>query len=168
MLAPCFATAAAPGFPAAEFGPASLAGFRPIMHRGGEGVPLACYIVLVKKVLTPLVPVPVAVRGPCRWTWRWSGPCVLQKFCMLSYNGANSYRRVSLVVSRCLVSNTRAISVHGGITTLPLPSIGKLAGNGLLMCACNSFIVAIVKYYSFVCRPALHRRAENTWEMRKV
>ena len=48
MLAPCFATAAAPGFPAAEFGPASLAGFRPIMHRGGEGVPLACYNVLVK------------------------------------------------------------------------------------------------------------------------
>ena len=77
---------------------------------------------------------------------------------------SNASHWLSLAVSR----DTRAISVHGGITTLPLPSIGKLAGNGLLLCACISFIVAIIKYNSFVCRPALPRRAENTWEMRKV
>ena len=53
MLSPCFATAAAPGLSAAEFGPASLAGFRAIMHRGGAGVPL-----IRKFCFTPIGPPP--------------------------------------------------------------------------------------------------------------
>ncbi len=69
MLTPVFATAAAPGFSAAEFGPASLAGFRLIMHRKGEGVPLARVSVLVKKVLTPLAPIPVLVPVPVPPPW---------------------------------------------------------------------------------------------------
>ncbi len=127
MLSPCFATAAAPGLSAAEFGPASLAGFRAIMHRGGAGVPrIRKFFASLRLVLPP---------GTCPSypTLCWSCPLMLWVVRCI---------RTSMVVSRSSrVAKLSTHTVHDGPFTPHTSRLGQPIGNGLGYAdTCRSFL----------------------------